>query len=242
MLMGGARISSPQRGFTLIELAVVVVVIALLLGSLLYPLNTQVEQRNVAETQRILEEAREALIGYAMIHGRLPRPAASETDGSERATCGGGNPNDACTGYIPWAVLGTPRIDAWGKLIRYSVTPALANSTFTLSATGNKYVKTRQDATEVNVASDAAAVLISHGAGNWGYLPVGAGITLGDNSATNVDEDANATNNGQNGGEEFWSRPRSENASAPGGEFDDVVVVLPMTIVVNRLISAGKQP
>src|SRR5688572_18807822 len=102
MLMRRACISSPQRGFTLIELAVVVVVIALLLGSLLYPLNTQVEQRNVAQTQRVLEETREALIGYAMIHGRLPRPAASETDGSERGTCGGGTPNDACTGYIPW--------------------------------------------------------------------------------------------------------------------------------------------
>lgn len=240
MLTTRVRGPRTQRGFTLVELAVVVVVVALLLGSLLYPLNTQVQQRNAAETQRILEDTREALIGFAMINGRLPRPAVSSTDGSERATCAGGSPNDECTGFVPWAALGTPRADAWNKLVRYSVTPALANGTITLSSSGNKYVKTRVGATELNTATDAAAVLISHGPQNWGIT--GDGLTLPDPSGTNDDEDDNATNNGQNGGEEFWSRSRSENPSAPGGEFDDAVVVLPQTLLINRLISAGKLP
>jgi type II secretory pathway pseudopilin PulG len=45
-------------GFTLVELAVVVLVVTLLLGSLLIPLATQVEQRNVSETQKRLQESK----------------------------------------------------------------------------------------------------------------------------------------------------------------------------------------
>src|SRR3954452_9115840 len=40
------------KGFTLVELAVVVAVIALLVGSMLIPLATQVEQRNISQTQK----------------------------------------------------------------------------------------------------------------------------------------------------------------------------------------------
>ena len=50
----GIRLPMPAKhgGFTLIELAVVIVVIALLLGSILVPLTSQVEQRKVLETQK----------------------------------------------------------------------------------------------------------------------------------------------------------------------------------------------
>ena len=54
------------KGFTLVEMAVVVVVMALILGSILVPLSTQVEQRQVVDTQRVLEDIKEALIGYAL--------------------------------------------------------------------------------------------------------------------------------------------------------------------------------
>ncbi|MSQ59675.1 MAG: prepilin-type N-terminal cleavage/methylation domain-containing protein [Betaproteobacteria bacterium] len=66
-----------QSGFSLIELAIAIIVIALLLGALLVPLGTQVEQRKIAETQLVLEEIKEALLGYAMMNGNLPRPSLS---------------------------------------------------------------------------------------------------------------------------------------------------------------------
>ena len=50
-----------SRGFTLIELAVALFIIALLLGSILVPLATQVEQRQISETQKTMEEIRDAL-------------------------------------------------------------------------------------------------------------------------------------------------------------------------------------
>lgn len=56
------------RGFTLIEMAIVLVIVTILIGGLAMPLSAQIQARRIAETNRTLEEAREALIGYAMNH------------------------------------------------------------------------------------------------------------------------------------------------------------------------------
>lgn len=56
----------PQRGFTLIELAIVLVIMTILIGGLAMPLSAQIQARRIAETKKTLEEAREAIIGYAM--------------------------------------------------------------------------------------------------------------------------------------------------------------------------------
>ena len=69
-----ASVTVRVRGFTLIELAVVIAIVALLLGALLVPLATQIQGRNVKETRESLAEIKEALMGYAMTQGRLPCP------------------------------------------------------------------------------------------------------------------------------------------------------------------------
>jgi len=57
-----------QSGFTLIELAIVLVIFTILIGGLAVPLSAQIQARRIAETQKTLEEAREAIMGYAMSH------------------------------------------------------------------------------------------------------------------------------------------------------------------------------
>lgn len=57
-----------QQGFSLIELAIVLVIVTILIGGLAVPLSAQIEARRIAETRKIMEEAREALMGYAMTH------------------------------------------------------------------------------------------------------------------------------------------------------------------------------
>lgn len=57
-----------QRGFTLIELAIVLVILTVLAGGLLVPLTAQIESRRTVETKRTLEEARDAILGYAVNH------------------------------------------------------------------------------------------------------------------------------------------------------------------------------
>jgi prepilin-type N-terminal cleavage/methylation domain-containing protein len=109
-----------DHGFTLIELAVVVLVVGLLIGSLLVPLSTQVDQRNITETQRRLEDAREALIGYAVATGRLPCPASSTSNGVEALTSGECSTSTATgiyDGFVPGVTLGLNNLDSSGYLI-----------------------------------------------------------------------------------------------------------------------------
>lgn len=107
-----------DRGFSLVELAMVMFIISLVLGGLLVPLATQMEarQRNDAEDQ--LERIKEALIGFALINGRLPcytttTDPASANYGVEDAVC---NPTGiTADGILPWKTLGlTNGMDPWG--------------------------------------------------------------------------------------------------------------------------------
>jgi type II secretory pathway pseudopilin PulG len=129
-------------GFTLLELAVVVLVVTLLIGGLLVPLATQVEQRNVTDTQLRLAQAQEALIGFAIANGRFPCPAKvstppQTTDLGVEDPPGGGACTHPIDGYVPGTTLGLTNldsqgfmVDAWGlqqNRIRYSITNATVN-------------------------------------------------------------------------------------------------------------------
>jgi prepilin-type N-terminal cleavage/methylation domain-containing protein len=234
---------SYQRGFTLVELAIVMFIVALLLGGMLLPLSAQQDIRARYETEKALSDIRDALIGFAITNGRLPRPANSAANGAEAAACA----NDAaCSGFVPWAALGTAKLDGWGKLIRYSVTPTFANATITLSTVANRTVQTR-DATGalaylVGGASCttpnqcAPAVIFSQGKSRWGTTE--AGVALPDGSTTNIDEDAN-----ENGPTNYISRTPSDNTNPVyGGEFDDITVWLSGNTLFNRMVAAGKLP
>lgn len=133
------RRAASEAGFTLLELAVVVLVITLLLGSLLVPLATQVDQRNVSETQKRLQEVKDALIMYAVVNGRFPCPAGNgaadlgvekffnpPTDGPVNGKC-----SNFFDGYVPGITLGLSNVDdqgfvldAWGlkqNRLRYAI-------------------------------------------------------------------------------------------------------------------------
>jgi prepilin-type N-terminal cleavage/methylation domain-containing protein len=130
-----------NRGFTLIEIAVVLVILTILLATLAIPITTQLNQKRAAETQKMLDLAQQALIGYASANGRLPCPAtdgvtvgAVNSFGDERFAVGGTATNGQCeywTGYLPAVALGLSpldsqgfMVDAWGlpqNRIRYAV-------------------------------------------------------------------------------------------------------------------------
>src|SRR5258707_15770270 len=113
-----------QRGFTLIELAVALFIITLLLGSLLVPLSTQVEQKQISDTQKTLDEIKDALQGFAVANGYLPCPD-TDNDGAENVTvatgkCTGAVANIA-VGNLPWQTLGVASADVWGNRFRYVI-------------------------------------------------------------------------------------------------------------------------
>ena len=98
--MSGAR----ARGFTLVELAVVLAIVTLLMSTMLFTLSAQTEARNFAENARRLEQIRELTLGYAVSNRRLPCPATSTSVGQESLTAG------TCTsfydGYVPAKTIG----------------------------------------------------------------------------------------------------------------------------------------
>ncbi|MFN0318318.1 MAG: type II secretion system protein [Burkholderiales bacterium] len=249
-----------SRGFTLIELAVVIVVIALLLGALLVPLGTQVEQRKVAETQKALEEIREALLGFAMANGRLPKPSgvpsgsppsinlanpAHRPDGRERpAACGA---ND-CFGFLPWADLGMPSADAWNKLYRYSVTETFTVPPAALTTPGNRLIRTRNTPgmALADLATGVVAVVLSHGPSNYGVTP-GFSVFPNLSSPNNPDEERNY--NYANSwpalaaDRYFVTRVKSTSTNvAVGGDFDDLLVWIPQSLFMHRMVAAGRLP
>lgn len=229
-----------SAGFTLIELAVAVFIIALLLGSILVPLATQVEQRQIGETQKKQEEARDALTGFALANGYLPCPAISATNGQEDRAAGGAcNKRD---GFIPWETLGVSRSDAWGRLYRYSVTPAFATSAtpFSVSTAPDITIRTRDNAgtsITLTTTNSVPAVVLSHGRNGYGATD-DQGNTQAAVPAANTDETTNAS-----GTTTFFSRiAQGAGASGTGGEFDDLVIWLPRYTLINRMIAAGKLP
>ncbi|MDH5534928.1 MAG: type II secretion system GspH family protein [Betaproteobacteria bacterium] len=231
-------------GFTLIEMAVAVFIIALLLGSILVPLSTQVKQRNVSDTQKSLEEIKEALMGFAIASGYLPCPAISATNGQEDRTAG------VCTGgkrqgFIPWETLGVAKIDAWGHIFRYSVTPAYASSAapFTLATASDITIQTRNSAgalTNLTSANSVPAVVLSHGANGYGSTNNQGTVQAVPPTwpGSFPDENTNAT-----GSTTFVSRAeQAAGASGAGGEFDDSVSWVARFALYNRMVAAGKLP
>jgi type II secretory pathway pseudopilin PulG len=132
-----ARLPRRARGFTLAELAIAFLVMSLILGGLIATFSAQNAARQLAETQRTLDNAREALIGFAVRFGRLPCPAADGATGVEvrrppanASTCAVCATADAhCEGLLPALTLGIGPtdgqgylVDAWGNRVRYAVT------------------------------------------------------------------------------------------------------------------------
>ncbi len=208
-------------GFTLVEMAVVLVIVGLLLAGLLIPLSAQIDQRNYSDAQKAMNDIKDALAGYAMSHtaldGRpfLPCPDITNDGIEDRLAADCSNVN----GDIPWATLSTPATDSWGNRYRYRVTQAFANSNvgFTLTTPGNMTILDASGGN--NIATFVPAVIISRGVNN-----VGAGFDEQENS--NLD----AT---------FVSHTLS---SVAGNEFDDLVTWISPGILLSRMVSAGKLP
>jgi prepilin-type N-terminal cleavage/methylation domain-containing protein len=108
LVMRPVVLSLPRRdrGFTLIEIAIALFIITLILGSLLVPLTTQVAQRKTSDTQKTLEDIKEALVGFAVSNGRLPCPASATSNGVESFCTNGGA--GACGTELPVPPNDTP--------------------------------------------------------------------------------------------------------------------------------------
>ncbi len=245
-----------ESGFTLIELAIVVFILGMLIAGLIGPVEVQLEARDRRNTIDAMEEAVEALYGYALTNGRLP---CSENDGN-----GVPDPpyitiaNATCTsdeGFLPWVELGVGQGDAWGNRFTYRVT----STDFTLPAQdetcngkdineldlcteGNIQINTRGDnpLTPATVEGKfsfsaatmkyVAAVIISHGRNGFGATSVD-GVARPAVPASNADEVENTGGAPLLYYQRRYSREQTgcaddTNELTPLCEFDDIVMLV----------------
>ena len=225
------------RGFSLLELSLVLIVLGLLAGGLLNGLAAQQSTTRQQEAERQLDAAREALLAFAVVEGRLPCPAPANLPESDAAA---GREN--CSrehGVLPWVSLALPQTDPWGRRLSYfasskfSATPAHgALAGFTLNtglgadSTGLADVRSSTASAGRTRAIELAAVLLSHGAqGAGGYLASGTVLAgASDDQLENADQDLSFV------------------AELPGPNFDDLVTWISPHLLKARLVAAGKLP
>ena len=252
-----ANTRRPDSGFSLVELAIAVLVMGLLLGGLIVPLSAQVEQRRILTTQKQLEEIKAALMGFAAANGRLPCPATNASNGAERfMNPPGDSPaNGVCetfaNGFLPAATLGLAPVDAqgfaldaWDARIRYAVSfgfPPAANAMAFTRTNGMR---------DAGINAIASANLFYVCAADGGNpLNCGAATTLsskavvviyslGGNAATPGGAGADELDNLDNDSI-FVSHPRT---AAAGNPFDDLVTWIGPSLLLNRMIEAGQLP
>lgn len=214
-----------KSGFTLVEMAIVLVIIGLLVSAFLTPLTVQLEQSRNTEARRDLSEIKEALMGFAVINGRLPCPDTdADLDGNENPC----NPNttnstDSSGGNVPWETLNTKQLDPWGRRYQYRVNNAFT-APFLLTTTGAGAGLIRVCTTNVcanTEANNVPLVVFSIGQ-NGGISP-----------PVNIDEQANL-----DGNKDFVSHDFTDTA----GGFDDILVWISPNVLMSRMVSVGRLP
>ncbi|MEQ1534124.1 MAG: type II secretion system protein [Sideroxydans sp.] len=247
---------SHNAGFSLVEMAVVLAIVALLLGGLLPMISGQMEQQHRSETRKQLNEISSALVGFAVTNGRLPCPDTNN-DGTEDfsataltinnipntgqstqilAPCNGG-------GTVPYNQLGTPQTDGFGGTFMYNVSPVFAGKNVKRwGGTGASGTLLSTDTNGRFLLTDTGTMDVCLGTNNKDTTPcptprlvdnaVAVVLSRGPDWARppSIEETENTDND-----TDFISHDYSP-------AFDDLVTWLSPNILFNRLVAAGKLP
>jgi prepilin-type N-terminal cleavage/methylation domain-containing protein len=224
-----------QQGFTLVEMAIVLIIFGFLIAALLLPLQAQRDIAKQLETEAILENSKKALVGFAQAKGYLPCPIEVGVIITDNIC-----PNNF--GFLPANILGLQPVDkdgfaldAWNNRIRYAVTTSDSNAFTTksgMTANGitelepNLKVCASSNNDQCNnntfLINNAVAVIFSLGA-------------TGEQNNYSNDEDKNI-----NGDHQTFVSHISTATGSTEGEFDHIVTWLSPYILYNAMIQSGQ--
>jgi type II secretory pathway pseudopilin PulG len=256
------------RGFSLVELAIAVFIMALLVGGLMMPLQSQVEGRKIDETQRILDQARESLLGFVAANGYFPCPAdtgsGAEAIGFNHAvaaatTCPATvTGTNVYAGFLPAVALGFAPVDgngyaldAWG-LQQNRVRYAVANATINGVTQPFTRINGMKSATMGSILAVLPTTLL-----NVCHTGANATCATADMLSSNTiaviwSLGANAPSGGTAPHEDKNARAaltsytrlyvQAERSSVAGNIFDDQLTWISPPMLFNRLIAAGTLP
>lgn len=262
------RNTAVAGGFSLIEIAVVLLILSVLISIVAIPLSSQVEARRVEETRKQVELAKEAIMGFAVSQGKLPCPASATSNGIASYCTNGTGACAATTvvpshgrcsdpnGFLPAVTLGISPIDSQGyavdawqdgaaaRRVLYAVSrfesPA---GTFPLTASNGIRTATMDIvAASPHLYICATGLIAAPPTSNCGV------------SVTTLSTQAAAViySLGKNGTTAFASLSFDEQnnqngdvvftAGDPNATFDDVVTWVSLNILFGRMVQANKLP
>lgn len=223
-------------GFTLVEMAVVITIMAVVMTLGLRLLRATQENAAWSETKVKQERIKLALISYLRTNGRLPCPnSVAPWDGAEDTPC----LLNAGRGIVPWQALGLSVADVqdgWSNFFSYRVanrTPATSSNwtltagvgPFTINELTTPVVSfTLQERNSAGVLGPAMSpspvvMIISHGKSGAGARTIG-GTQIA--APTGADELANSALASTS----FVTRTPTDVATGVGGMFDDIVAYM----------------
>lgn len=195
-------------GFTLIELSIVLVIIALVTGMGLLGTLGALESARRTATQNKMDAIEKAFMEFRVENNRLPCPSDGATpdlasfglEGEKTGRCRDGHGNEAIFGWntglngetaimegtVPVRTLGLPddfMYDGWGRRFSYTVMPSYTSNRAFISMhpreTCSGLTVLASDSTTNIRTANAVYTLVSFGPnGHGGYLSSGVGVRM----------------------------------------------------------------
>lgn len=219
-----------NTGFSLLEMTVVLLILGLLMGGMLMPLQAQWEYSKRQQTIKALAEIKEALIGFAILNGRFPCPSmstdpASVEFGVEAISCP--QASASADGYLPWKTLGVAETDGWG-IAQHASSGGMVG-----------YWRYRVDrkfaiAFDMTTTFSVDALKVQDNAGNSLTTTTERPIAIIYATGKNLHAD------GENA--DYEASAGVYQSDAQSANFDDILIWITRPLLMNRMVSAGKLP
>ena len=247
-----------QNGFSLLEMAVVLIILGFVLGVILAPIQAQRQMLHQSQTENTLEIAKKALLGFAQSKGRLPCPATA--NGLEDPIGG----TTACTkqlGYLPAATLGIQptdangfAVDAWNNPIMYAVAQNSAITVPTNPITPDFTINSLTDGMNiVGIANLTPELRVCKSATGITTVACSGGVESNYliNNAVAVIYSLGPTGAQASGGADEGANPKvptssesvfvsHEPSAVAGNEFDHMMIWISPYVLYNAMIEAGQ--
>jgi prepilin-type N-terminal cleavage/methylation domain-containing protein len=251
-----------QAGFTLIEIAIALLVVSILLGYSLALLPVQQDLKKSRRADRETDLIIEQLVAYAQVNGRLPCPdtdlgapdGIENTDPDPTVGC------DGFFGFLPGRTLGMngnysnegQLLDPWGTAYGYAVSdhPGFINVDIDLvTPNGIRDEGIANVTPDLFICDDGAAPLANDidctAAGSNDVMPnvaavvISLGKDVGTTASTIQVENTDNFGPGPLVDKVYVFSTRSD---VVGAEFDDVVKWLSTNQLFSKMIEAGQLP
>jgi prepilin-type N-terminal cleavage/methylation domain-containing protein len=193
-----------SKGFTLLEIAIVMVLIGILTGGGISLMKILTERKTRNVSVEYLQQVRSTLISFAENNGRLPW-ADGDGDGDED--------NGTSLGSLPYLTLQIRPVDAYTRVLRYEVNAQLTTNRTTSCTALRAGLARRPAVVDADGATNAFSVA---------FVLVSAGPMDADGNGNVLDDINSGTHQGNNanGNPNYLRHPPLE------GTFDDLTAYL----------------